>query len=373
MELSPDGPTTQGVVATADTLRLTGSSRRRRRVREGGLGGRRRPGEGLWGWIFMSPVVVMILVFLIVPIALALYVSFTKWNGQGGPFSPQAERVGFENYRDLLVDDGLTRKNFISSVRNNFYFVALVVPIQTIIALFLALILNQKRLRGKGFFRTAFYMPAVSSAIAISFIFLFLFTKEGAVNRVLSIFGVDRIQWFNNGDGIFHVFADMVGIDKAPGFLADHELLGLDWWDWLSGPSWSMMVIVILAIWTTSGTFMLMFLAGLQSVPDDVHEAAAMDGATRWQTFRLVTLPLLRRHVVMVVTLGLIGTWQVFDQIYVLSDGAGNTMTPAYLTYTTGLQEGKFGRASALAFLVFVIILFFTAVQRITTRGEVDA
>lgn len=349
--------------------RLAASPKRGRR-RDGGLGGRARPGEKLWGWIFMSPVVVMLLLFMIVPIVLSLYVSFTNWNGQGGPFSDQAERVGLANYRDLLVEDGLTRRNFIDSIRNNLYFVLFVVPIQTAIALFLALILNQRRLKGKGFFRTAFYMPAVSSSIAIGFIFLFLFQREGAVNKVLSWFGAGDRKWFNNGEGAFHAFARMVGIDDAPAFLDDHDFLGMSFWDWLSGPSWSMIVIIVLAIWTTSGTFMLMFLSGLQSVPEEVHEAAAIDGAGRWQTLRFVTLPLVKKHVVLVVTLGLIGTWQVFDQIYIMSDGAGNTMTPAYLTYTTGIREGRFGRASALAFIVFGIILVFTVFQRIVTRDK---
>jgi multiple sugar transport system permease protein len=333
-------------------------------------GSQRRKGEGLWGWLFMAPVLGLLLVFLIIPIVLALYVSFTNWNGQGGPFSASAQRIGLQNYKDLLLEPGLTRKNFVTSVRNNLYFVLVVVPIQTMLALFLALIVNQRRLRGKGFFRTAFYMPSVSSSIAISLIFVFLFAQQGAVNRILQWFGLSGRQWFNNGEGTIHAFLALFGVEDAPAFLADHQLLGLSWWDWLSGPSWSMLVIIMLVIWTTSGTFMLMFLAGLQTVPDEVHEAAAIDGASRWQAFRQVTLPLLRRHVVLVVTLGLIGTWQVFDQIYVMSDGAGNTTTPAYLTYTTGIRDSRFGRASAIAFLLFLIILVFTLVQRVATREK---
>ena len=134
----------------------------------------------------MSPVLGLLLVFLIVPILLALYVSFTNWNGQGGPFSASAQRIGLQNYKDLLLEPGLTRKNFVTSVRNNLYFVLVVVPIQTALALFLALIVNQRRLRGKGFFRTAFYMPSVSSSIAISLIFVFLFAQQGAINRILA-------------------------------------------------------------------------------------------------------------------------------------------------------------------------------------------
>jgi multiple sugar transport system permease protein len=347
---------------------ITTSRPRRDRRSKALAAGLQRPGEGRWGWIFMAPAVIAIVVFLVLPIALALYVSFTNWNGQGGPFGDSAQRVGLENYNDLLLDDGLTRDNFTSALRNNFYFVLFVVPLQTVIAFALAMVLNQRTLRGKGAFRTIFYLPAVTSAIAIGLVFLFLFQRDGAINAVLGWFGMDPIQWVNNGTGIFHNLLSILGVDRPPGVLDDNTMLGMSLWDWLSGPSFSMTMIIVLATWTTSGTFMLMFLAGLQQIPNEVHEAAAVDGATRWQTLRKVTIPLMRRQIVLVVTLGLIGTWQVFDQIYVMSDGAGETVTPAYLAYTTGIRDGRFGRASALAFIVFLIILTFTAIQRIFLR-----
>ena len=333
---------------------------------------RKRRKEGLTGWLFVSPVLILLSVFLIIPILLALYVSFTKWNGQGGPFGDKVEGVGLDNYKDLLVNEGLARKNFVSSLRNNFYFVIVVVPLQTMLALGLALILNQRKLKAKSFFRTGFYIPSLSSAIAIGLIFVFLFNNSGAVNTIIGWFGIDPVQWFNNDQGIAHSIAGVFGVDKAPGFLNDNEFLGMSLWNWLSGPSFSMMVIIILVIWTTSGTFMLLLLAGLQTIPESVNEAAAIDGATRRQTLRYVTLPLLKKQIVLVVSLGLIGTWQVFDQIYVMSAGAGETTTPAYLSYTTGFEEGKFGRASALAFIVFAIILVFTAVQRYLGREKRD-
>ena len=116
---------------------------------------------------------------------------------------------------------------------------------------------------------------------------------------------------------------------------------------------------------------MLMFLSGSASrCRKTSTRRRRSTGPARWQTLRHVTLPLLKKHVILVVTLGLIGTWQVFDQIYVMSDGAGETMTPAYLTYVTGLEESRFGRASALAFLVFLIILVFTVFQRVVTRDK---
>ena len=325
------------------------------------------------GWLFVSPVLILLLVFLIIPILLALYVSFTKWNGQGGPFSNKVKFVGLTNYKDLVLNDGLTRKNFVASLRNNFYFVLLVVPVQTVVALGLALVLNQRRLKAKSFFRTAFYIPSLSSSIAIGLIFVFLFSTDGAVNKIVSVFGVNPIQWFNNSKGIFHEIFGLFGVDKAPGFLGNHGFLGMSFWNWLSGPSWSMCVIIILAIWTTSGTFMLLLLAGLQTIPESINEAAAIDGSSRRQTLRYLTLPLLKKQIVLVITLGLIGTWQVFDQIYIMSDGAGETVTPAYLSYTTGVRESRFGGASALAFIVFAIILVFTAVQRFLGREKGEA
>jgi multiple sugar transport system permease protein len=330
----------------------------------------RKRKEGMIGWLFVSPVLILLTVFLIIPILLALYVSFTKWNGQGGPFSSQAKVVGLDNYKALMLESGLTRKNFVSSLRNNFYFVIFVVPLQTLLALGLALVLNQRRLKAKSFFRTAFYIPSLSSSIAIGLIFVFLFANTGAVNSILGWFGVDPIQWVNNSTGIIHAFLGLFGVDTAPGFLANHGLLGMSLWEWLSGPSWSMFVIIILATWTTSGTFMLLLLAGLQTIPHSVNEAAAIDGASKRQTLRYLTLPMLKKQIVLVITLGLIGTWQVFDQIYIMSDGAGNTVTPAYLSYTTGIREGRFGAASALAFIVFAIILVFTAVQRYIGRDK---
>ncbi len=349
------------VAASEEEQRLAGRSRRQRRRK-----------EGLMGWLFVSPVLILLAIFLIIPILLALYISFTKWNGQGGPFSDKVEGVGLENYRDLLVNNGLTRKNFVSSLRNNFYFVLFVVPLQTLLALSLALVMNQRRLRAKSFFRTAFYIPSLSSSIAIGLIFVFLFNNTGAVNTIVGWFGVEPIKWINNSKGIVHAFLGMFGVDEAPGFLANNEVLGMSLWSWLSGPSWSMLVIIILAVWTTSGTFMLLLLAGLQTIPESVNEAAAIDGATRRQTLRYLTLPLLKKQIVLVITLGLIGTWQVFDQIYIMSDGAGETVTPAFLSYTTGVREGRFGAASALAFIVFAIILVFTAIQRYIGREKSD-
>jgi len=133
-----------------------------------------------------------------------------------------------------------------------------------------------------------------------------------------------------------------------------------------------MCAIIALAVWTTSGTFMLMFLAALQDIPEDVEEAAMVDGTTSWQRFRAVTLPALKPTLFLVLTLGLIGTWQVFDSIYIMSQGgpAKSTLTPAFLSYQTSFQNGKWGQGAAIAFILFAIIVIFSLVQRFVMRDR---
>ena len=140
-----------------------------------------RSNEGRMGWLFVSPAVIIIGVFLVVPILLAFYVSFSDWSGRGSPLGNSA-LVGGDNYSKVLVEDGLSKSDFGTSIRNNFYYVLLVVPLQTALSLFLAVQVNQRILRGRGFFRTAFYFPSVTSSIAITTIFLFLFTASGVVS-----------------------------------------------------------------------------------------------------------------------------------------------------------------------------------------------
>ncbi|BCB87713.1 carbohydrate ABC transporter permease [Phytohabitans suffuscus] len=325
-----------------------------------------RGGEAVAGWLFVAPVVVILGLFLLLPIVMALWVSLTGWNGQGSPFRSGVPFVGGDNYKALFAEDGLPRQDFMTSIRNNLYYVAIVVPVQTALALTLALVVNQRMLRSKGFFRTAFYFPSVTSSVAISVVFLFIFANSGAVNALLGAVGIDGPVWFNDSRGLVHVLLGTLGVDSPPGALAGHGVLGLTWWDWLSGPSVAMCAIIALVVWTTSGTFMLMFLAALQNMPQQIEEASLIDGANRWQRLRFVTLPMLRPTLFLVLTLGLIGTWQVFDQIYVMSQGnpAKTTLTPAFLSYRTAFKDFEYGRGAAIAFVLFLIIVAMTLLQR---------
>ena len=335
--------------------------------------GRRSGGpgrQGFAGWLFVTPMLVILGLFLVVPVLMAAWVSVSDWSGRGSPFGADVGFVGAQNYTDLLFGTGLATKDFGTSLRNNGYYALLVVPLQTGLALFLAVMVNRKILRGRGAFRTAFYFPSVTSTVAITVLWLFLFSATGAVNSALAWLGINGPNWFNDPRGVLHLLLGLVGVDAPPAALAAHGMLGITWWEWLAGPSVAMSAFIVMAIFTTSGTFMLLFLAALQAISADVEEAAVMDGTTGWQRFWYVTLPMLRPTLFTVVTLGLIGCWQVFDQIYTGTQGgpAKTTLTPAYLSYNAAFNNQDWGRGAAIAFLLFAIIVILAGVQRFLLR-----
>ncbi len=212
---------------------------------------------------------------------------------------------------------------FWIAVRNSVIFACVVVPVQTAIALALAVMLNQN-LPARGFFRLAFYFPSISSSAVITLIFMWMFNQLGLFNSFLS--------W-----------------------------LGLPQPDWLGSPHFALPTIMIMNIWTTSGAFMIIFLAGLQGIPMNLIEAAAVDGATSWKTFRNVTLPLLRTTMFFVVVMGVIGTLQMFDQSFIMSGGTGgplhSTTTVVLLIYNFIFNYGNVGYGAAATVLWFIFIM----------------
>lgn len=335
-------------------------------------GGGIRRGEARAGWLFIAPAVLITTVFLVLPIMLAFWVSVSDWNGFQSPLNPRVNFVGIDNYAAITTEPGLDRSNFGTAVRNNLYYVLFVVPLQTIIALLLAVQVNRAMLRGRGFFRTAFYFPSVTSTVAIVIVFQFLFTASGAINAVIGFFGGDGPNWLNDSTGLIHGFLQVFGITSAPEALAGEGPLGVTWWQWLAGPSVAMSALIILAVFTTSGTFMLLFLAALQNIGAEIDEAALMDGSGPVRKFFSITLPMLKPTLFTVLTLGLIGTWQVFDQIYVLGGGtAGGTInTPAFLSYRTSFVDLQWGEGAAIAFILFVFIILLTLLQRWILRDR---
>jgi multiple sugar transport system permease protein len=324
------------------------------------------------GWLFVSPAVVLLGLFLALPVVMALWVSVSDWNGNGSPFSSDVGFVGVDNYRSILSGGTLAQRDFGTALRNNFYYVVLTVPLQTVLALGLAVLVNAKALKGRGFFRTAFYFPSVTSSVAITVLWLFLFSTTGAVNRVIGWFGLNGPNWFQDPRGVLHLLLGAVGVDSAPAALADHTALGIPLWEWVSGPSVAMSAFVLMAAFTTSGTFMLLFIAALRSIGEEIDEAGMVDGANAWQRFRHLTLPMLRPTLFTVLTLGLIGTWQVFDQIYTGTQGgpAKTTLTPAYLSFQSALTNQQWGQGAAIAFILFAIIVVLTLVQRVVLREK---
>ncbi|MGH2562159.1 MAG: carbohydrate ABC transporter permease [Thermomicrobiales bacterium] len=302
------------------------------------------------GWVFILPAMLIFVTFIFGPVLFAFFISLHEWE----LVRPERTYVGLDNYRDIFRND-----DFWTALRNTSWYAAGVVPAQTITGLVLAVLANRK-IRGRTFFRTAFYFPSISSSVVISIIFLWVYSSRGLVNFVLEALGLPtpRPVWLSNPRGIIELGLGKVGIDDVS--------------VWLAGPSIALLAIMMLNVWTTTGTMMVIFLAGLQGIPGDVYEAASLDGATRWRMFRDITVPLLKPVTAFVVTVGLIGTFQVFDQIWVMSEGGPQktTTTLAFLIYTEAFRFGNgFGYASAIAVILFSIILVLYLIQKRIT-GE---
>jgi multiple sugar transport system permease protein len=278
---------------------------------------RRQLGEWVAAYVLLTPYLFVFLVFNVFAIAYAFYLSFTYFD----LFSPP-RWIGLGNYLYLFQDRLFLQK----AIPNTVEYVAVVVPVQTVISLLLAFALDQD-IKFRRFFRTLFYVPSVTSSVVISLIFVWLFRKTGVLNQILG--------------------------------------LSIDW---LTSPTFALPAIMIANIWATTGTMMVIFLAGLQDIPVTYYEAAMIDGANRWQMLRHITIPLLRPVIFFVVTLGIIGCFQVFDQIYVMTAGGplDSTTTIAYLIYKWAFQSTTpfMGRASAVAFVLAAMILIVTVIQR---------
>lgn len=277
-------------------------------------------------YLLLSPYLGVLVVFTFFSIIYAFYLSFHSYDLLSAPI-----HVGLRNYRTLLWDP-----DFRMAIKNTCIYTVWVVGLQTALALLIAVILDQK-LKGKPFFRAAFYFPSVTCSVVISLIFMWMFSKLGMINYVLSL------------------------VKEAP-------LLGWvpDDLDWLRDKRFALQSIMSLNIWTTSGTFMVIFLAGLQSIPETVYEAARIDGAHPFRVFWKITLPLLRPTIFFVVVMGMIGCFQVFDQIYVMTNGGPlkSTLTVVYLIYSYAFRDFSMGYACAGAFLLFAVIFTATSLAR---------
>jgi multiple sugar transport system permease protein len=300
--------------------------------------------EAITAYIFIAPYLITAAIFTVGLLAYAFSISFTDLSATFA--AANARFIGIDNYLRAFRDG-----DFIAALGNAFWYFVIVTLIQTIGAILLAVLLNA-RLKGMQLFRTLLYSPSVASSIVMSLIFLWLYLPTGFINYLLGT----NISWLTTPDRIFSPLWNAVGLgDTIPNFF--------------QGPSVAWTAIMMLAIFTTIPTFMVMFLTALQDVPGFVYEAAAIDGATGMKAFWYITLPLLRPVIALVAILGTIGTFQVFDQVAILTKGGPlkTTLTPAYLIYTKTLGTGtqaEAGFAAAMAFILAFVIVAITLIQR---------
>ena len=179
------------------------------------------------GWLFVTPAIVIVGLFVLVPVVMAAWVSMSDWSGIGPPFAEGVNFVGIDNYAELLGGTGLATRDLGTALRNNLFYVLLVVPIQTAVALWLAILVNRRVMRGRGFFRTAFYFPSVTSSVAIVVLWLFLFSATGPVNKVLSWIAIDGPNWFEDPRGVFHIVLGAFGVTAQDNPLAGVTILGI--------------------------------------------------------------------------------------------------------------------------------------------------
>ncbi|HEX6287820.1 MAG TPA: sugar ABC transporter permease [Herpetosiphonaceae bacterium] len=299
--------------------------------------------EALTGYLFIAPYLIIAGIFTYGLLAYVFYISFTDLTASFAQKPPAF--VGLRNYIRALNEP-----DFRVSLTNAFWYFVIVTTFQTIGAILLAVLLNT-RLQGIRFFRTLLYSPSVASSVVISLIFFWLYQRRGFINYAL---GTD-IAWLRNADRIFDPILQVFGVTSPPNFFR--------------GPSITWTALMVMNIFTTIPTFMIMFLAALQDIPGHLYEAASIDGATGPRAFWYITLPMLRPVITLVVILGTIGTFQVFDQAYVLTEGGPlkTTLTPTLLIYQKTLGKGTQPEASfgaAMAFILAAIIVLITIIQR---------
>lgn len=278
----------------------------------------------LLGWSFILPNFLGFALLTLVPVVTLFYMSLTNWNAFG-----RADFVGIDNFTRLLTDG-----SFQISFWNTLYYSVLHIPLTIVASLGLALLLNNK-LRGVAFFRTAAFFPYITSIVAIAVVWNLLFSPDyGPINEVLRA----------------------IGFDDPPG--------------WLTSTEWAMPAVVIVSTWRDMGYYMILFLAGLQTVPRELYEAARVDGANAWERFVNVTLPCLRPTMFFVTVMLTINSFKVFDLILVMTDGGPGqaTLVISQFIYRKGFEESQFGYSSAAAVVLFLLCIIVTIFQFIWNK-----
>lgn len=276
---------------------------------------RRRRWGFLLGYVFIAPWLLAFLFFDAVPILSGFYHSFTKWNALG-----EAQWLGTDNYVEALTRDPL----FWRSVTNTLYYIGVSVPVGIILAFVLALMLNAD-IRGQGVYRTVYYLPSVVPTVAAVIVWIFIFeTRRGILNRGLELVGLPPVRW-------------------------------------LSDPNWAMPALIIMSLWGFGAT-MIIFLAGLQGIPQELYEAAEVDGAHRGQRLLRITIPLMTPSIFFTLIMNLVGAFQAFNNAFIMTGGGPNNATLLYMIniYNHAFSYFRMGYASALAVLLFIVVFSIT-------------
>jgi multiple sugar transport system permease protein len=278
--------------------------------------------ETLSGYSFMTPTILVLGTFVILPIAYAIFLAFHKVRilGELG-----YRFIGLKSFIRMADDERVW-----IALKNTAEYVAIVVPIQTILALILALILNSQ-IKGKNWFRIIFFLPTVTSSAVLTLIFMWIYNSNGLLNNFLAF-------------------------------------LGLPTYNWIGDPAVALKAIMLMNIWSTAPFFMVIYLAALQDIPVSLYEAATIDGANKWDQFISITVPLLKPVTFFIVVMGVIGTFQLFDQSYIFSAGSGgpnnSTLTVVLLIYQYAFKSLDMGYAAALALMLAAVIMVATLIQR---------
>lgn len=274
--------------------------------------------DNFWAVIFLSPNFIVFLTFILLPVIASFGLSFTQWDLLGS-----IQWVGLGNYQQLISD-----QVFWKVFWNTIYYTIGTVPLGIIIALLLAIALNQP-IKGIKLFRAAYFLPVIASNVAVAVVWQWLYNPEfGLLNYLLGLIGIDGPAW-------------------------------------LSSTTWAMPAVIATSIWKGLGFNMLLFLAGLQGIPETYYEAAEIDGAGWWVKFKNVTIPLLSPTTFFVVVMSIINSFQVFDQIYIMTAGgpARSTSVLVHYLYQNAFEYFKMGYASTIAYVLFFLVFIVTMIQ----------
>lgn len=282
-------------------------------------------------YFFIAPALATLLVFFFLPVLASLLMSFTDFDIYAlGQFS-RARWLGLQNYTRLLVDP-----LFWKALVNTLYFVVAGGPLTILAALLAAIGLNSRQLRLRNWFRLGYFTPVITSLVAVAVVWRYLYhPRFGLINYLLALLGADPVNW-------------------------------------LGDPAWAMPALILLAIWKNFGYYMMIFLAGLQTIPDYLYEAARLDGANWWGQFRHVTLPQLAPTTFFVTLMTIIGYFQFFAESYVMTQGGpvNSTLSVVFYLYQQGFRWWRMGYASSIAFMLFFIIFILALVQMAARRRQ---